>query len=108
MLLNLSFEASVASAALPEDSWSFVAVTFAQTGTADTVVKIYENCSIVGQATETHWVSHGSYDNQLGRWHEASLMDGYIALPFIVNKAWSAAQVSNFYNATKGMFAPRG
>jgi len=34
--------------------------------------------------------------------------DGYIALPFIANRAWSKAQVSNFYNATKGMFSPKG
>lgn len=33
---------------------------------------------------------------------------GCQALPFIANSAWSAAQVSNFYNVTKGMFAPRG
>jgi len=39
---------------------------------------------------------------------EETFFDGYIALPFITNSAWSAAQVSNFYNATKGMFAPRG
>lgn len=33
---------------------------------------------------------------------------GYIALPFLANQAWSIAQIKNFYNATKGMFAPRG
>ncbi|MCK4793582.1 MAG: LamG domain-containing protein [Desulfobacteraceae bacterium] len=34
--------------------------------------------------------------------------DGYIALPFVANKAWSIAQIKNFYNATKGLFYPRG
>lgn len=34
--------------------------------------------------------------------------NGYTALSFIANKAWSVAQVENFYLQTKGMFAPRG
>ncbi|GAH62971.1 unnamed protein product [marine sediment metagenome] len=34
--------------------------------------------------------------------------DGYIALPFVANKAWSIAQVKNFGLATKGLFSPRG
>ncbi len=33
--------------------------------------------------------------------------DGYVALPFVANSAWSVAQVNNFYFATKGLFAPR-
>jgi len=39
---------------------------------------------------------------------DAAYFIGYIAFFFIANKAWSVAQVSNFYNATKGLFAPRG
>lgn len=33
---------------------------------------------------------------------------GSIVLPFVAKEAWSVAQLANFYNATKGMFAPRG
>ena len=34
--------------------------------------------------------------------------DAFTALPSIANAAWSLQQIENFYNATKGMFAPRG
>lgn len=37
-----------------------------------------------------------------------NFFDGYIALPFIANKAWSAEQVKNFHLATKSLFSPRG
>ncbi|TET41299.1 MAG: LamG domain-containing protein, partial [Elusimicrobia bacterium] len=45
----------------------------------------------------------GAFDNGTD-----GLMDGNIALPFVANKAWSVAQVKNFWLATKGLFAPRG
>lgn len=44
----------------------------------------------------------------IGDRHSDSKWHGHIALPFVANKTWSIAQVKNFYNATKGMFAPRG
>ena len=34
--------------------------------------------------------------------------NAYIVLPFLANKVWSEAKTKNFYNATKGLFAPRG
>jgi len=57
----------------------------------------YTPCSIGGS------IAMGSRYSMDQQW-----FDGYIALPFIANKAWSQQQVENFYLATKGLFAPRG
>lgn len=45
--------------------------------------------------------------DQMGK-YGGSWYKGYLALPLITKSAWSAAQVNNFYLATKGLFSPRG
>lgn len=81
-------------------------------------------CSVVINGASSYVYLDGSIDSnagnptvasrterfEIGSWNSGGTgnFDGYIALPFIANKAWSAAQVKNFYNATKGMFSPRG
>lgn len=46
--------------------------------------------------------------NRFGKDSAAFFWKGYACLMGCANKAWSAAQVNNFYLATKGLFSPRG
>jgi len=91
--------------AIPLGEWAFANVTF-----DGTYLKIYINGVLKATSSDySAFIPRTSTRNLwIGRLQNTYRFNGYIALPFVVNKAWSAAQISNFYNATKGMFAPRG
>jgi len=87
-----------------DDKWHMGVLTLDRDGNA----VIYFDAVLAGTADISAYEADdltSSEDTTIG---SPNFFNGYIALPFIANKAWSAAQVSNFYNATKGMFAPRG
>lgn len=70
-------------------------------------LSLYINTELLNTLTSVPTQLH--FDN-IGEAYVTSQYNfkGYIGLPFVANAAWSQQQVENFYNATRGMFAPRG
>lgn len=91
-----------------DDKWHFVTVsidrdgvaTFYKDAVADGTLDVSSEVNEILSSTGTCYVGLD--------WAGSQPFGGYIALPFIANQTRPAAQVKNFYNATKGMFAPRG
>ncbi len=95
------------STALVLKKWHCVIGTFDVDGGSDNL-NIYTN-TILGIPTTASLGPHTGTNNYIGAvgW-DLKFFDGYIALPFIAKATWTQQQGDNFYNATKGLFSPRG
>jgi len=84
------------------DRWDLIVVTRDANNKVDAYVndggatRLFANVAQVG----TLKINRIGYDG-------TNYFNEYAAILGCANKAWSAAQVKNFYNATKGMLAPR-
>lgn len=87
------------------NEWTNIAFTF-----DGTYMKSYKNGALVGISDSVGgWTFAPSTESlKIGKGYTASYFTGHIALPFIANTAWSLQQIKSFYNATKGLFYPRG
>jgi len=91
--------------AILTDKWYFLVVT-----RSGNIAKIHVNnidktaahVDIVDPDPSTRTLKIGCYDTL------STKLDGNILLPFFAKSAWSQAQISNFYHATKDMFSPLG
>ncbi|MCK4784544.1 MAG: LamG domain-containing protein [Desulfobacteraceae bacterium] len=89
---------------VPSVEWVFAIATF-----DGTYIKVYLNADLdITSADFSAFTPRTSTRSLwLGRLANTYNFNGYVALPFVANAVWSAAQIKNFYNATKGLFWPR-
>jgi len=90
---------------IPLQEWTY------EVGTFDgTYMKIYLNTDLENTSVDlsAFTVRTSNRSLWLGRLVDNYNFNGYIAFPFIANKAWSQQQINNFYLATRSLFSPRG
>lgn len=89
-------------------SYVWHCITFALNG-ATGKAKLFLNSSEYGTERDYAPASIGGVVTIGSRYSkDLAHLDGYLTLPSLSKGVWSLQQHKNFYNATKGLFAPRG
>jgi len=90
---------------LSESMWHRVVMSIDH---ENTIIKLYIDGIEKGSVAETGTLGRSPTYVTIGNRWGGAWVDGDIVLPFVANKAWSAAQVKNDWLSTRGLFAPRG
>lgn len=110
---TIPFSAVLSTTAIIDTNWYLVGVSFDRDGNGQVFINGEPDGSAVDISAHAGNCNPSSNANMGGRGINvapvsADWLNGYVALPFLAKEAWSEARWQNFYNATKGLFAPRG